>query len=130
MLIDGTSPKRRTTIAFDHEKLDVYQLAIDFVARANDVVESLPRGRGYLADQLQRAALSIVLNIAEGAGKFSPNDKAAFYLRARGSTTESAAVFDVCNRLKLIDAGACGEDKAVLERISQMLTKLVKVHQG
>ena len=116
-------------MAFDHEKLDVYQLAIDFVARANGVVENLPRGRGYLADQLQRAALSIVLNIAEGAGKFSSRDKSAFYLRARGSTTESAAVLDVCNRLKLVDAGTCGEHKAVLERISQMLTGLVKTHQ-
>jgi len=116
-------------MAFDHEKLDVYQLAIDFVARANDVVENLPRGRGYLADQLQRAALSIVLNIAEGAGKFSSKDKAAFYLRARGSTTESAAVLDVCERLKLLHTGICAEHKAVLERISQMLTKLVKVHQ-
>ena len=116
-------------MAFDHEKLDVYQLAIDFVARANDVVENLPRGRGYLADQLQRAALSIVLNIAEGAGKFSRKDKAGFYLRARGSTTESAAVLDVCDRLKLVNTGTCQEHKAVLERISQMLTKLVKVHQ-
>jgi len=117
-------------MAFDHENLDVYQLAIDFVARANDVVENLPRGRGYLADQLQRAALSIVLNIAEGAGKFSAKDKASFYLRARGSTTESAAVLDVCSRLKLVASGTCEENKAVLERISQMLTKLVKVHQG
>jgi four helix bundle protein len=116
-------------MAFDHEKLDVYQLAIDFVARASDIVENLPRGRGYLADQLQRAALSIVLNIAEGAGKFSPKDKAAFYLRARGSTTESAAILDVCERLKLMGSGTSGEHKAVLERISQMLTKLVKAHQ-
>ena len=114
---------------FDHEKLDVYQLAIDFVARANDVVEGLPRGREYLADQLQRAALSIVLNIAEGAGKFSRKDKASRYLTARGSTTESAAVLDVCVRLKLIAVGVSEEHKAVLERISQMLTKLVKVHQ-
>ncbi len=59
---------------FDHEMLDVYGLAVDFVSRAKDVVEALPRGRGYLADQLQRAALSIVLNIAEGAGKFSGDD--------------------------------------------------------
>jgi four helix bundle protein len=81
---------------FDHEKLDVYVLAIDFVARANEVVEALPRGPGYLADQIQRAALSIVLNIAEGAGKFSGDDEAAFYARARGSATESAAVLDVC----------------------------------
>ena len=116
-------------MAFDHEKLDVYQLAIEFVAGANDVVENLPRGRGYLADQLQRAALSIVLNIAEGAGKFSPKDKAAFYLRARGSTTESAAVLDVCRRLNLVDASICVEHKEILERISQMLTRLVKTHQ-
>jgi four helix bundle protein len=116
-------------MAFDHEKLDVYQQAINFVARANDVVESLPRGRGYLADQLQRAALSIVLNIAEGAGKFSPKDKAAFYARARGSTTESAAVLDVCSRLKLLDTAICQEHKGILERVSQMLTKLVKAHQ-
>jgi hypothetical protein len=60
-------------MAFDHEKLDVYQLAIEFVANAKDIIELLPRGRGYLADQLQRAALSIVF-IA--------------------SATESAAVLD------------------------------------
>ncbi|HXG59626.1 MAG TPA: four helix bundle protein [Thermoanaerobaculia bacterium] len=59
-------------MAFDHEKLDVDRLAIEFVAKANDIMERLPRGRGYLGDQLQRAALSIVLNIAEGAGKFLP----------------------------------------------------------
>ena len=116
-------------MAFDHERLDVYVLAIDFVAKANNVVESLPRGRGYLADQLQRAALSIVLNVAEGAGKFAPKDKACFYTRARGSTTESAAVLDVCHRLELVEDAVYAEHKTVLERIAQMLTKLVKAHQ-
>ena len=113
-------------MAFDHEKLDVYQLGIEFVAKANDVVEALPRGRGYLGDQLQRAALSIVLNIAEGAGKFSPADKAAFYARARGSVTESAAVVDVCLKLRLVDERIAQENKERLERLAQMLTKLVK----
>jgi four helix bundle protein len=111
-------------VPFDHEKLDVYQVAIEFVARANDIVEQLPRGRGYLADQLQRAALSIVLNIAEGAGKFSPADKAVFHTRARASATECAAVLDVCRKLKLI--ASVDENKAMLDRISQMLTKLIK----
>jgi four helix bundle protein len=113
-------------MSFDHEKLDVYQLAIEFVARANDIVERLPRGRGYLADQLQRAALSVVLNIAEGAGKFSPADKAAFYTRARGSANESAAVLDVCGKLNLVTTTATDDNKALLERIAQMLTKLIK----
>ena len=113
-------------MAFDHEKLDVYQLAIEFVAKANDIIERLPRGRGYLADQLQRAALSIVLNIAEGAGKFSPADKTAFYTRARGSATESAAVLDVCRKLNLMTAPTADDNKLLLERIAQMLTKLIK----
>ncbi|MCZ7584720.1 MAG: four helix bundle protein [Deltaproteobacteria bacterium] len=115
---------------FDHEKLDVYRLAIDFVAMANEMTSSLPRGRAYLADQLQRAALSIVLNIAEGAGKYSPNDKASYYARSRGSATECAAVLDVCRALDLLPASSYAEGKAVLLRIASMLTKLVMVHQG
>ena len=51
----------------DHERLDVYQLALEFFDLADDIIESLPRGRGHLADQLSRASLSIVNNIAEGA---------------------------------------------------------------
>jgi len=35
------------------------------------VLETLPRGRGHLSDQLTRASTSIVLNVAEGAGKHS-----------------------------------------------------------
>lgn len=111
---------------FDHERLDVYQLAIEFVANANHIIEHLPRARGYLADQLQRAALSIVLNTAEGAGKFSPADKAVFYTRARGSVTESAAVLDVCRKLNLITTVVTDDNKTLLERLAQMLTKLIK----
>jgi 23S rRNA-intervening sequence protein len=44
---------------FDHEKLDVYQAAIDLVILINTIVENLPRGRAYLADQLQRAGASV-----------------------------------------------------------------------
>ena len=32
---------------FDHERLDAYQVAIEFVALANDLVEHLPRGRRH-----------------------------------------------------------------------------------
>ena len=59
---------------FDHEKLDVYQVALRFVVAANDVSQALPRGRSHLADQLQRAATSIILNLAEGAGEYRSND--------------------------------------------------------
>jgi four helix bundle protein len=44
---------------FDHEKLDVYQAAIEFVVLIDKIVEHFPRGRAYLADQLLRAGTSI-----------------------------------------------------------------------
>ncbi len=120
------APEAIPRMPFDHEKLDVYGLAIDFVSRDSDVVEALPRGRGYLADQLQRAASSIVLNIAEGAGKLSGDDNAAFYARARGSATESAAVLDVCAHLNLLPATVCQQHKTLLDRVTRMSTKLIR----
>jgi four helix bundle protein len=116
-------------MAFDHERLDVYRLAIEFISSAENVASRLPRGRGYLADQLRRASLSIVLNIAEGAGEFSGGDKAQFYARARGSATESAAVIDVCLKLDLMDQLETINSKTLLERVVQMLTKLIQSEQ-
>src|SRR5262249_31498039 len=43
----------------------------------------LPRGRSHLADQFTRASTSILLNLAEGAGKLSKPDKRRYYLTAR-----------------------------------------------
>src|ERR1700731_4329589 len=94
---------RKDGMVLDHERLDVYHLSLDFMVFANDVIEALPRGRSHLADQFTRASTSIVLNLAEGAGKLSKPDKRRYYLTARGSATESAALLDVCFRLKLLD---------------------------
>jgi four helix bundle protein len=115
---------------FDHEKMDVYRLSVDFVVQANEIVEKLPKGRRYIADQLQRAALSVVLNIAEGAGKFAPRDKASFYTIARGSATECAAVLDVCQRLQIVEETTYSRNKSYLDRIAQMLTKLIKAQHN
>ena len=64
---------------FDHEKLDVYRLSLEFVLIADGIIEHLPKGKAYLADQLKRAGSSTSLNIAEGAGEFSGNEKARLY---------------------------------------------------
>ncbi|CAN5813276.1 hypothetical protein BH11MYX2_BH11MYX2_24680 [soil metagenome] len=49
---------------FEHERLDVYQVAIQFLALADTLAGNLPRGRSYLADQLRRASSSVSFNIA------------------------------------------------------------------
>ena len=112
--------------SFDHEKLDVYQVAIDFVIHADEVVEHLPRGRLYLADQLQRAATSIVLNIAEGAGEYSGSEKSRFYRIAKRSATECAGILDICQRLQLVEKTHFEVGRELLLRIVAMSIKLAK----
>src|SRR6516225_6482742 len=110
----------------DHERLDVYQVALDFLVMANGIIEALPRGRSHLADQFTRASTSIVLNLSEGAGKLSKPDKRRYYLIARGSATESAALLDVCHRLELIDQVRHKTGKDMIVRIVSMLVKLAQ----
>ena len=93
----------------EHEGLEVYQVALDFLVAANAVIEGLPRGRGHLSAQFTRASLSMVLNIAEGAGKYSKPDKRRDYLTRRGSATESAALLAKAERSRgLPRLGSCG----------------------
>jgi four helix bundle protein len=113
-------------MVLDHERLDVYRVALDFLVFANGVIEALPRGRSHLADQFTRASTSIVLNLAEGAGKLSKPDKRRYYLTARGSATESAALLDVGARLGLLDAARHEAGKEMVIRIVSMLIKLAQ----
>lgn len=114
------------TLRFDHEHLEVYQRGLDFVMAANAIRESLPAGRHALADQLDRAAVSIPLNIAEGAGEFASREKARFYRMARRSATECAAILDVAARLELTPQAQIESAKEQLRVIVAMLTVLAR----
>ena len=109
---------------FSHEKLDVYQCAVELLAKANALVAELPIGNGELASQLRRAALSIPLNIAEGAGKLGKSDKKRFFSIARGSALECAAILDALCALGLKKRTDMGSERELLLRIVSMLSAL------
>jgi four helix bundle protein len=109
---------------FDHERLDVYRASTEFLLVGDEVADNLPRGRAYLADQLRRAAVSICLNIAEGAGEFASADKARFYRIARRSATECAAILDAARILKLSPDVPLATGRSILARVVAMLTAL------
>ena len=123
----GSAPAAETPLysgaaLLDAEKLDCYRVALEFQALAGRLLPK--RGHSVLRDQLDRASVSIALNIAEGAGRFSPADKARFYAIARGSATECAAVVDVVLNRGLAPVPVCREARSLLVRIVQMLTQL------
>ncbi|OGQ25018.1 MAG: hypothetical protein A2138_08495 [Deltaproteobacteria bacterium RBG_16_71_12] len=109
----------------DHEKLDIYQHALKFVADAQQLADDLPGKRGDLGDQLRRASTSIALNIAEGAGEFAPREKARFYRMARRSAVECAAILDVAVRLGLLQ-GAHVNAREDLVRIVGGVVRLIQ----
>lgn len=111
---------------FDHEKLDVYKVAMEFVILIDEIVEHFQRGRAYLVDQLQRAGTSVLLNIAEGAGEYASNEKGRFYRMAKRSATECAGIFDICLRIKLIEEKHYKQGRELLIRIVSMLIKMAQ----
>lgn len=76
-----------------------------------------------LKDQLRRAASSIALNIAEGAGRFHKNDKKNFYLIARGSANECVAI------LRLLKIENHVSDN-LFEKVYDELTEISKMLSG
>ena len=82
------------------------------------------RRLGALRAQLDRASVSIVLNIAEGSGRFTPADKAHFYLIGRGSAMECLAALSLLQARSLVSPEVYRRARSLLTRIVAMLTRL------
>jgi four helix bundle protein len=109
----------------DHEKLDVYQHAIAFCGWVGDVLNEITH-KAAAKDQLDRASTSLVLNIAEGNGKFSTTDRARFLEIARGSALECAACLDVLAVRRFVSAERIIPAKEQLVRIVNRLMGMLK----
>ncbi|MEM8671538.1 MAG: four helix bundle protein [Planctomycetota bacterium] len=110
---------------FDHDRLDVYRLTIEYVASSFAVARDLEGSHRHARDQWLRAAQSIPLNIAEGNGKRSLKDRSRFLDIARGSALECVAIQDVLAATGGLDGNHHAEFKRMLHRIVSMLTRLI-----
>jgi four helix bundle protein len=82
------------------EDLECYQLGLQVLREAYRVIRCLPVEERYnLADQLRRAATSVVLNIAEGYGRYHYLDCLRFFYTARGSLNETLSGLIACSDL-------------------------------
>jgi four helix bundle protein len=111
---------------FLFEKLLVYQKSVEICKSISRLTDTFPRGCFYLTDQLNRAALSISLNIAEGNGRWHTNDRKQFFVIARGSVHECVPILDVCLSKQLINTENHQTLKVELEEISRMISGMIK----
>ena len=118
------------TPEFGFERLAVYQRAVEFLGLSVTIISDLPRGLGFLADQLKRAALSIPANIAEGAGRLTSADRRRHYGIARGSAMECVAILDAFRAHGVGNAQALAAGRSQLFEIVCMLTSICRPHAG
>lgn len=107
------------------ERLYIYQKANEF----NLLVRSYLRDQKIdypTENQLRRAALSIVLNIAEGSSRVSDKDSRRFYIMSRGSVLESAAILILLNSEKSIERKLYDSLYDKSESLSKILYKMIR----
>lgn len=107
-------------IWFDHEKLDVYQKALD-VIRWIDQLSKTGHVSGSVKTSLDKASTGIALNVAEGNGKFSIKDRCRFINHARTAALQAAATLDILAARHTGAKNDTMEGKALLADIVRML---------
>ena len=105
---------------FGHEKLKVYQKGLGFAAISSTLLDGLSR-RVAACDHLDRAAESILVNIAHASSSWSPKDRIVYLGHANGSALECAGCLDVFVARSLLAPDDVGPGKALLAEIVSIL---------
>jgi four helix bundle protein len=110
---------------FDFECLEVYKKSKELSLFILEFLRSNKKVDSYIRDQLKRAIISAVINIAEGSGKFSKPDKRKFYIISRGSIYESVSLIELIRADGLLSQDEFNDCYVKLEIISKMLSGLI-----
>jgi four helix bundle protein len=116
----GGQSRAGTEPLFYHERLEVYRAALGFM----DWFVSQPEGEALshrLARQIDEAGTCVVLNIAEGNGRFSVLDHHRFLQIADRASVKAAVYLDLAVEKGLVAAAAMDAGKELLRRVSAML---------
>lgn len=112
---------------FDFEKLEVYKKAKAFNKDVLALMRSTKTIDTVTKNQLRRASLSIVLNIAEGTSRFSKPDKRNFYVISRGSAFECVTIFDVLKDETILNEEEFTQFYFKADELSRMLFRMIGI---
>ena len=109
-----------------HEKLEVFWLAEEYVAFIDHILPRIKATSKRDADQLDREAGSIILNLMEGAAELAPLEKARYFRYSRREVSESFGVFWRHHRKHRITDAELRIARYYADRISAMIWGLIR----
>ncbi len=104
--------------------LEVHRLAVEAAATALKLSSTVPKRMESLTDQLNRAACSMALNLAEGHGRFG-KDRMQHWRIAYGSAKEAGTALELLASGGLIDGEAAAKLMARLDSVRAMTWRLL-----
>jgi len=108
-----------------HEKLDVWNRAMDFVVDVYKATECFPKEERFgLTSQIRRAAVSVPANVAEGAARRSTKEFIHFLSNAQGSASELETELLIAQRLGYLRQEQYVKMRTALDSIGRMLIGL------
>ncbi|HJS54598.1 MAG TPA: four helix bundle protein [Chitinophagaceae bacterium] len=114
-------------LQLNHQKLDIYSVSKQFVLECYRLTKTLPTEEKFgMITQIRRAALSVHLNIAEGASRKSEIERKRYYEIARGSVIEIDAALDIASDLKYLEGIELNQLGESMIRCFRILTGLIK----
>ncbi|MBQ1587923.1 MAG: four helix bundle protein [Prevotella sp.] len=112
---------------FYYRKLKVYHQSKQLVTNIYSLTRRFPLHEQYgLSNQIQRAAISIPSNIAEGMGRFSLKERIHFLEIAYGSLMEVMCQLEIAEQLNYITSDNLTEQENLVSEIASMLIGLRK----
>lgn len=110
---------------FSFERLETWQLAKKFVIQIYNVTSKFPSNEKFgLVSQINRAAVSIPSNLAEGTSRTSSKDQAHFSQLAFSSLMEVMCQLDISFELKFIKSDEYTKLRKLAEEISNKINSL------
>ena len=110
---------------FPFERLRVWQEARHWVKRIYEISKRFPESERFgMVSQLNRAAVSVPTNLAEGSGRISKKDQAHFTHLAYSSLMECMNLLILADDLQLLEEGALQHQRTEIASLSAQLTAL------
>ena len=111
----------------NYKELLIWQKGIEIVKKIYQLIKQFPSEEKYgLTSQVNRAAISIPANIAEGSGRNSDKDYARFLQVALGSAFEVQTYLVIAKEMKLADIKDIEETEILLEEEIKMIHRFIK----